>query len=82
MEDKKKAVMNGELTEQDVAETNAKLDSEKLDGVSGGIALCAEDKSQDHSYNSIENYRHIVDDTESGEVLRLTLTDNETERRI
>ena len=78
MEDKKNAVMNGELTEQDVAETNAKLDSEKLDGVSGGIALCAEDKS----YNSIENYRHIVDDTESGEVLRLTLTDNETERRI
>ena len=45
MEDKKNAVMNGELTEQDVAETNAKLASEELDGVSGGIALCAEDKA-------------------------------------
>ncbi|RAP45283.1 MAG: hypothetical protein BZ136_08385 [Methanosphaera sp. rholeuAM74] len=43
MEDKKKAVMNGELTEQDVAETNAKLDSEKLDGVSGGYLFSESD---------------------------------------
>jgi hypothetical protein len=49
MEDKKKAVMNGELTEQDVAETNAKLDSEKLDGVSGGLLYSSDDKSDQSS---------------------------------
>ncbi|RAP45284.1 MAG: hypothetical protein BZ136_08390 [Methanosphaera sp. rholeuAM74] len=59
MEDKKKAIMNGELTEQDVAETNAKLDSEKLDGVSGGIALCAEDKAPNIQPNEI--FRHKME---------------------
>ena len=55
MEDKKKAVMNGELTEQDVAETNAKLASEKLDGVSGGLLYSSDDKSDKSSRAYMEN---------------------------